>query len=426
MVRRTLAFLSGVLVAGTLALAACTVAPGAVPTAGAVPATLTAPGAHPVVPTGAAAGHGVAILAPLTGTNAELGQALVRAAQIALSDPGSPALDVRDTGGTPGGAAAAAQAAISAGARLIIGPLTSGETAAVAGPAISAGVPVLAFTNDTGQAKPGVWALGLTPAQQVRRLVGAMVAQDKTRFAALLPDTEFGQAMSIALTQAVTGANLPAPNIRTYSGGIGSINGVVRDLSDYANRRGPLDAQIKAARERHDAEGRRRAAELVREPIPPPPFDALLLADSGDRLGAVTSLLPYYDLDAPAVRVLGPALWASQAARGDAKLNGAWFAAPDPAIRSGFDAQYTQAAGSPAPGIADFAYDAAAIARVLAQSGGYSVADLCRPEGYAGVDGVLALLPDGTVRRGLALFEIQAGSPVMIEPAPDNLTAPGI
>jgi len=418
MVRRTF-----LLVAGTLALAACAVAPPAAPTA---PVGPTALGAQPAVPPRVATGHGVAILAPLTGANAELGQALVRAAQLALADAGSPALDVRDTGGTPGGAAAAAQTAIAAGAGLIIGPLTSGETAAVAGPARSAGVPVLAFTNDTGQAQPGVWTLGITPAQQVRRLVGAMIAQDKTRFAALLPETEFGQAMSAALTQVVTAANLPAPQIRTYSGGIGSINPVVRDLSDYANRRGPLDAEIKAARARHDAEGRRRAAELAREPIPPPPFDALLLADSGDRLGAVMSLLPYYDLDPPAVRVLGPALWASPTARGDARLTGAYYAAPDPAARSGFDAKYTEAAGSPAPGLADFAYDAAAIARVLAQSGGYSAAALCRPEGYAGVDGVLALQPDGGVRRGLALFEVQAGGPVMIEPAPDNLAVPGI
>ena len=418
MLRRTLLSL-----AGTLALTACVVAPPPAPTRPVTPLPLTA---QPTVPAPAAAGHGIAILAPLTGSNAELGQALVRAAQLALSQPGSPTLDVRDTGGTPGGAAAAAQAAIAAGAGLIIGPLTSGETAAAAGPAQAANVPVLAFTSDPTQARPGVWTLGITPAQQVRRLVGAMVAQDKTRIAALLPETEFGQAMSIALTQAVTAANLPPPTIRTYAGGIEAINGVVRDLSDYANRRGPLDAQIRAARDLHTAEGRRRAAELARQPIPPPPFDALLLADTGDRLVAVASLLPYYDLDEPAVRVLGPALWASPNARLDARLTGAYYAAPDPAARSGFDAQYTAAAGSPAPGLADFAYDAAAIARVLAQGGGYSAAALCRPEGFAGVDGVLALLPDGTVRRGLALFEIQAGGPTMIEPAPDNLAAPGI
>lgn len=371
-------------------------------------------------------GRPVAMLAPLSGDNAARGQALVNAAKLALGDPPAIALDVHDTGGTSAGAAAAAQAAITGGAALIIGPLTSGETAAVAGPARAASVPVLAFTNDPSRAQPGVWTLGITPAQQVHRLVGAVTAEGKTRFAAVLPETDFGHAMSAALTQAVQAASLPAPDIRTYSGGMSAANSVMRDISGYASRRGPIDAQIKAARERHDAEGRKQAAELARAAIPPAPFDALLLADTGDRLVQLTSLLPYYDLDPPAVRVLGPALWADPAARGGARIGGAWFAAPDPAARSGFDAKYTAAYGSPAPGLADFAYDAAAIARVLAQSGDFSTTALCRPEGYAGVDGVLGLLPDGNVRRGLALFEIKGGNPVMIEPAPENLAAPGI
>ena len=87
------------------------------------------------------------------------------------------------------------------------------------------------------------------------------------------------------------------------------------------------------------------------------------------------ALLPYYDVDQPAVRVLGPALWASPAARAGAGLGGALYAAPDPATRSDFDQRYSAANnGNSAPGLADFAHDAAAIARVLSTDGGFSVA----------------------------------------------------
>ena len=96
---------------------------------------------------------------------------MLQAAQLALEAPGAPALNVKDTGGTPEGAAAAAQAALAEGAGLILGPLTSAETAAVAPVARAANVAVLAFTNDPSQAQPGVWPLGITPGQQVRRLV---------------------------------------------------------------------------------------------------------------------------------------------------------------------------------------------------------------------------------------------------------------
>ncbi len=372
-------------------------------------------------------GRTVALLAPLSGANAERGRALEAAARLALADQGSPQLDVFDTQSNAEGAAVAVRQALAGGAGLIIGPLTAAETAAVAGPAQGAGVPVLAFTNDTAQARPGVWTLGLTPAQQVRRFVASVAGQGKTRFAAVLPNDGFGQAMASALTDTLAEASLPLATLHFHTGSTASVNQVMREASAYGSRRGPLDAQLRAAAALHTAEGRKRAAELRREQIPPPPMDALLLADFGDVLGTLASLLPYYDLDTSKVRVFGPSQWAAPQVTATADLKGAWYAAPDPALRADFTARYAAVNGIPAPGLADFAYDAAGIARALALTGeGYSMAALCRSEGFAGVNGVLGLLPDGRVRRGLALFEINRGGAAMVEAAPNTLGEPGI
>ncbi len=385
-------------------------------------AASSAPGAAPS--TAAPPGHAVAALLPLSGPRADLGTALRNAAQLALDAPGAPTLDVRDTGGTPDGAARAAREAIAAGAGLIIGPLTAAETAAVAPIAQGAGVSMLAFTNDPAQARPGVWTLGITPLQQVRRLVGAGQADGRSRFAGLLPDTDFGRAMADALQQATQSAGLPPPNVRQYGAGMAAITAAMRDVSGYADRRGPLDARIRAARARNDADGRREAAELSRQGVPPPPFDALLLADTGEPLAEIATLLPYYDISRAQVRLMGPALWASPSS-GARQFSGAWYAAPDPAARGAFDAAYTAKYGAPAPGIADLAYDAASIARVVAGEGGFSQAALAQPDGFAGADGLLALQPDGRVRRGLAVFEVQPGGPQMVQPAPPTISSPG-
>ncbi|MBV9734387.1 MAG: penicillin-binding protein activator [Acidisphaera sp.] len=415
------------LLLGTLALAACVAAEpefyppaagyGAYPYGPAPLAALPRPG--PPAP----AGRGrVAILLPLSGPNADRGQGLLKAARLALDAPGAPALDVQDTAGTPDGAARAAQAAVQAGDGLILGPLTAGETAAAAGPARAAGLPMLAFTSDPARAEPGVWTLGLTPGQQVRRLVDAARAQGKTRFAGLLPDNEFGHAMADALTAAAGG-----PTVRFYSGGMAGMNTAVRDVSDYAERRGPVEEQIRAARARDDAEGQHQAQELGRVPVPPPPFDALLLAEIGSGLGELGSLLPYYDVGPQQVKIMGPALWAAASARAGAAgfLDGAWYAAPDPAARSGFEQGFAAKYGGPPPPLSDLAYDAASLARVaMAQQGGGLVPSLTRPEGFSGADGVFVLGADGHVRRGLAVFEIQHGTPAIVDPAPHSL-APG-
>jgi branched-chain amino acid transport system substrate-binding protein len=404
-----------VLLPATLALGACAGAFGPAPRVG--PATF-GPGA-----TGGPAGRRVATLLPLSGPRADIGQTMQRAAQLALDGPDAPPLDVKDTGGTPQGAAAAAQAAIAGGAGLILGPLTSAETAAVAPIARNANVGVLAFTNDPSQAQPGVWTLGITPAQQVRRLVAAASAQGKSQFAALLPDNDFGHAMGQALIQATAGQ--PEPGIRFYSAGMAGINAGARDLSGYASRRGPIDAQIRAARDQGTPEGRRQAQELAKSAIPPPPFNTLLLADTGEALAEIAAVLPYYDVERPAVQIIGPTSWASTAS-GSGSFRGAWYAAPDPAARNSFEQAYAAKFGSP-PGspLADLAYDAASIARVTAGHG-FAIGALTQPAGFIGADGWFGLLPDGQVRRALAVFVIERGGPQMLEPAPQSGALPGV
>ena len=410
-----------VLLLGTVALAGCGGGTGYGPRGfGPVPVPLMGgqPGAL-----GGPAGQRVAILLPLSGPRADIGQAMLHAAQLALDGAGAPPLDVKDTGGTPSGAAAAAQSAIAEGAGLILGPLTSPETAAVAPVARAANVAVLAFTNDQSQAQPGVWTLGITAGQQVRRLVAAAQGQGKSQFAALLPENDFGHAMGTALNQATASNGAAPPTVRFYASGMPAINAAARDLSGYANRRGPIDAQMRAARALGTPEGRHQAQDLAKSSIPPPSFNTLLLADTGEALAEIAAVLPYYDVDRSAVQIIGPALWASGSS-GSGQFRGAWYAAPDPSTRANFEQTYTAKYGSSPPPLADLAYDAASIARVVGGRG-YSVGALAQPSGFVGADGWFALLSDGQVRRALAVFAIDRGGPQMVEPAPQSGNVPG-
>jgi branched-chain amino acid transport system substrate-binding protein len=364
------------------------------------------------------------MLLPLTGARAEIGQMLAQAAKLALPEGQSPALDILDTGGTPAGAVAAAQTAISNGDNMILGPLTSAETAAVAPIARSAGILVLAFTNDASQSQPGVWTMGITPDQQIRRLVATAQGQGKTQFAALLPETDFGRAMAAALNKATASAGMAAPTIRMHAPGMGSITSAARALSDYANRRGPIDAKVKAARALGTADGRREAQELVKTPIPPTSFNILLLADTGEDLQEIAAILPYYDINRSAVQIIGPALWSSPAS-GSGEFWGAWYAAPDSNARANLEHDYVAKYGSRPPPLADLAFDAASVVRVIAGPRGPDLATLTQQAGFSGADGWLVFLPDGQVHRGLAVYRVERGGGTMIEPAPQSSQASG-
>jgi ABC-type branched-subunit amino acid transport system substrate-binding protein len=364
---------------------------------------------------------------PGHGTYAQIGPVLANAAKLALPDGGSPSLDVRDTGGTPEGAVAAARAAIAAGDGVILGPLTSAETQAVAPVAQAASVNMLPFTNDASVAAAGIWPLGITPAQQVQRVLAAAADGGRTQLAALLPDNDFGHHLSDAITAEAAQLSEPSPQITFYAPDFNSLNQAVDQMSGFADRGQGIEDQIKHDQELGTPAGREAARELQHQQIPPPNFNALFIgATDGNTLAELANFLPYYDVNPPQVQFLGPALWSTIAPQmaNQSVLQGALYAAPDPASAAGFDAKYQSAYGAAPPAIADIAFDAAAIARLAAGSGGYTSTVLTAPDGFTGTDGVLVLQPNGQVQRGLAVFQVAPGAPVMTSPAPTTLTQP--
>ncbi len=416
------------LLAATLALSSCA---GQAPQASSgPPAALPQPGAPlaPAAPSvyGKASGN-VLLLAPLSGPLAPVGQALANAARLAFPPSGGPSLDVRDTAGTAAGAMAAAQAGIAAGDGIIIGPLTSAETQSVTPIARAASVNMLPFTNDASQAQPGVWPLGITPAQSVQRVLQVAAASGHSQMAALLTDNNFGHDLAAALTSQAQSLDLPAPVITYYQPGFNNVNQAVEQMSDFADRGQGIEDQIKAAQDLGTPAGRARARTLQHEPIPPPSFSSLFIGETDENtLAELANFLPYYDVTAPQVQFMGPAPWASIATdmAHQSVFVGAIYAAPDPQAAQGFAAKYQAAYGAAPPSIANVAYDAAALALVAASSGGYTSAVLTAPAGFTGTDGVMVLNPDGSVKRGLAVFAIEPGAPSLVSPAPAQLNQP--
>lgn len=389
-------------------------------------------------------GTHVGLLLPMTGRNARLGQDMANAAKIALPDGGKAVLDIRDTDG-PSGAGAAARAAIEAGDRIILGPLTAAQTGEVGSVAQAAGVPELAYTSDVSKARQGVWVLGLTPEQQAQRLVVAAKAEGRRKFAAFLPDSALGHALARGLMQACEANGLETPNVAFHGSDVASISNGLKTLSDF-------DARQKAAQPTPGTPAADPDAvnPLAADPapgtappsIPPsagsapstspsavslgaPPFDALLLGDTGLQLAGVIAALKESQIgSAQQVRILGPALWGAFASK-LSTLHGAWFAAPDPRARAGYAQQYQRRYGVAPKPMTDMAYDSAALAGALVnQPSGLTLSSLTRSDGFAGVDGVFALRPDGQVTRGLAVFEISpAGGASIVHAAPTRLVA---
>ncbi|WP_225773487.1 penicillin-binding protein activator [Inquilinus sp. Marseille-Q2685] len=330
----------------------------------------------------------VGLLLPLTGGSAALGEAMQRAAQMAVFDTGTQVeLLPRDTGDSPNAAGEAARSAIAQGADIILGPLFSKSVAPVAQQARAAGINVVAFSTDTAQAGGNVFLLSFLPQQAIDRIVGYGASQGMRRFALLAPRSAYGQIVSRALTEAAIKYNVEAPVIELYDS----------KLSDPT----PLQQKLQSSQ-----------------------VDAVIVADVGSRLSVVAPMLGYSGVTA---KLMGTGQWDDPQVNRQSYLAGAWYAAPDPSRRADFESRYAQQFGGPPPRLATLAYDAVALTAALAgqpASGGnpFNTTALQDPNGFVGIDGIFRFGPNGLVQRGLAVLQAEPTGPTVVEAAPDSFS----
>jgi len=369
------------------------------------------PAAPALTPPGSPDAIRIGFLAPMSGPNAGLGRALFDAAQMALFDLADNRLVLlpRDTEGSPEKAGEAARRVIAEGAQIIIGPLFANEAAAVGQVARERNVKVLSFSTDRSVAGGGVYLLGFTPDQQVERVISYARTRGITRFAAIAPDSPYGNAVVQAATTAVQAAGGEMLRQDRYPVDSGDLTPSVR--------------RFAAALRSLPPRGLEEPPVDGVDPNIARPVDAVLLPEGGARLRALAPLLPFFDIDPRAVRFLGTGLWDDPSLSTEPALVGGWYAGPAPEGFAEFARRFEQGFGRRPPRLASLAYDATALVGILARKTDtptpFDDAGLANPDGFAGYDGIFRFQTSGLVQRGLAVLEIQRrGGGRVIDPAP--------
>lgn len=350
-----------------------------------------------------------AILLPLTGRFSDLGNAMLDAAQLAVFDMADQGFElmVFDTRGDAEGASTAARQAVERGARLIIGPLLSSSTRSAAQWSQVAAVPMLSFSSDRTVAGNGIFVLGFTPSDQVERVVQYALGRDIDRFALIAPDDAYGGIVARALRETV----------QTAGGQIAQISLTDRRDPDFARSLSTIAPSLGLPTS--------TGTPSLGAPSPtsPGPLPALMLAEGGERLRGLATVLTAQDLGPGRVQLLGTGTWDEDWIGGQRSLVGGWFAAPPPQARSRFVQSFSNAYGRTPPRLAGLAYDAAALAAVLGRDpggAGFTEQTLTAPSGFLGSEGIFRLRTSGVAERGLAVLEVKPWGVDVISDAPQS------
>jgi ABC-type branched-subunit amino acid transport system substrate-binding protein len=395
----------GFLVAGTLALAlAACAAPG---TRGR-PDRAAPPTAQKPIAAAEDQRHRVALLVPTTGKNAALGQSIANAANLALLDSGNQQIRLT-VYNTATGAAGAAQRAVTEGNRLFLGPLLATDVNAVKPVARSAQVPVLAFSNDQSLGGGGAWILGYQPSQAIARVVAYAKSRGVDRLGAMIPSGTYGQRVSSALLDAARDNDARVTTMVTFNRDAASLGSAIRKL-------GGGGAPAPAAAVRPDG-----TVARAKPAVAAPPFEALLIADSGRTVVASAPLLARAGLGN--VRLLGPELWSVESGLSQVpRLHGAWFAAvPDDNFRQ-LVGHYRKRFGGAPYRLASLGYDSVLLINRIggrwALGKPFPIDALTDRGGFAGIDGAFRFHPNGEVERAMEVQQIGADGFTTVSPAP--------
>ena len=338
----------------------------------------------------------VGLILPLSaqGNAGVAAQSMKNAAEMALAEFKNPNIQllVKDDGGTPQGAQAGAQQAITEGAEIIIGPLFAEAVRAVGAVARPRGIPVIAFSTDVSVAARGVYLLSFLPESDVKRIVDYSISRGKRSFAALMPDSAYGAVVEAAFQQEVSRRG-----------------GRVLALEKYLLDPGKLSEPVQ------------RVAQATNQ------VDSIFIPDGADAVPQVVQSLARSGVNLRRVQLLGTGLWDDPRVFSAAALEGGWYAAPDSGGFRNFSARYRSRYGQDPVRTATLAYDAVALVAALVKTQGaqrFSEQVLTNASGFAGIDGVFRFRTDGSNERGLAVLRVAPSGGQVVSPAPKSF-APG-
>jgi len=326
----------------------------------------------------------VALLAPISGEGGlgNVGISIRNSAKMAIDKiNASPQfasnihLVVKDTGGSPITARTLASEAVAEGASLILGPLRADGVRSAGQIARAAGIPLIGYSNNAGASAPGVYLLNVLPESEVLRSVKYAQAFGRKSFAAIVPNTDFGQIQESAFRIAASESGASVQGIYQFSN------------------------EVQA----------RTAVEQLVPFILSGSVDAIFLPDRATA-PSIALLLEAAAIEKTDITIIGSADW-----DGDVKvsqtpyLTGAFFPAVDGAgferLRPDYETIYT---ATPHP-MATFAYTSILLANsssLAKATPRFSRQQLTRDSGFAGQDGVFRFFENGTNQHALVMKQV--------------------
>jgi len=234
----------------------------------------------------------IGLLVPLSGKNAEIGQSIIKATQLAINKINNPSIEIlpKDTKSKPETTLKAAKELSQLGVKIIIGPVFNNSLAYLDE---LRDITFLSFTNKIINNPKNIISAGINASSQLRAIQKFIELNEIKKTIFLMPDVNYKNEIKIALSN----SKMRIFKSYVYDTDPTKLTKQIEKITDYSKRKQNLEDEIKRI-EKSDEANKELLIERLnkKDTLGGVKFDSIIIADFDESLKSVTTSLLYTNI----------------------------------------------------------------------------------------------------------------------------------
>ena len=234
----------------------------------------------------------IGLLVPLTGNNAEIGQSIIKATQLAVNKINNPMLEIipKDTKSNPEITLRSAKELDQLGVKIIIGPVFNENLIYLDE---LKNIIFLSLTNKTDNRHKNIISAGINATSQLKTIKKFINLNEIKKTIFLTPDVDYKNEIK----KAIINSKIKIIKNYFYDSKPTKLTKQIEEITNYKRRKQNLEDEVVRLEKSEDANKEKLIEKLrTKDTLGKVNFDSVIIADFDESLKSVTTSLLYTDI----------------------------------------------------------------------------------------------------------------------------------
>ena len=353
----------------------------------------------------------IGIMLPLSGKHYLIGRSLLNSAQLALEKTNQKNIEfhIVDTGDV-NRLTNNLNYLIKKKVEIVIGPVFTDNVKRVKNIVDQNNLTIISLSNNVDNESKNIYVFGLTARDEINKIIDYSVEKNLKKYSIILPNNYYGEKIKNTINKVQLSRKDFFVNFIYYDPLNPDFYEVSKTVSDYENRKIKLEKRLEELSKINSQSAKEKVKKLEKlDTYGELEFDALIIfAQNINEVIALSSILPYYDVDPKKIQYIGNSTWAKKQVLKEPGLQNSFFSSIDLDSMKHFEEIYKETFKTKPHPLGIFIYDLVGLIAKLNPNDSKFKDQMIRfNEGIVGKAGWFKFHTMGKVIREPLIFQIK-------------------